>query len=322
MNTSYELALSIARNELSDILKSAFLVALRCKGERGDEVAGFAKALRDLAVNVGPYPEAIDTAGTGGDKSSLFNVSTATALLLAMMNHKVVKHGNRGVSSASGSADLLEALGYKIELSPEEVERALNQSNFAFIFAPIYHPAMKNVMPVRRELKVRTIFNLVGPLSNPARPGYQLLGVAKPWMMDVMAYALKLLGIKKAAVIHGRPGIDEVSPVSTTDVLLIEDGDITRTVLDVSDFGATPIKDLDKLKVSNAEESKEKVLKALSGEGDEAEFLALNAALALHVKDNLDVSDAYRSVKEFIASFDTIEGLRRIVEASGGHPTF
>ena len=322
IRTSYNLATAIAKNELSDVLKSAFLVALRCKGEKGEEVAGFAMALRDLALKVGPYPDALDTAGTGGDKSSLFNVSTATALLLAMMGYKVVKHGNRSVSSNSGSADLLESLGYKIELSPQEVERALSTSNFAFIFAPLYHPAMKNVMPVRRELRVRTIFNLVGPLSNPAKPGYQLLGVAKRWMLELIANALRTLGIKRAAVIHGRPGIDEVSPISTTDIILIDNNEITKTVLDVTDFGIQPLRGLENLKVRNIEESKMKVLKALRGEGDEAKFLALNAALALHVRDNIDVADAFRNVMDFLNSYDTLEGLRRIVESSGGTPTF
>jgi anthranilate phosphoribosyltransferase len=275
-----------------------------------------------LAVKVGPYPEALDTAGTGGDKASLFNVSTATALLLAMMGYKVVKHGNRSISSSSGSADLLEALGYKIELSPEEVDKALRESNFAFIFAPKYHPAMKNIMPVRKELGIRTIFNLVGPLSNPARPNYQLLGVASPQLLLKMAKALSELGIKRAAVVHGRPGIDEVSPISTTDVIIIDNGELKRTVLDVRDFGVTPLQSLEPLRVKDVNESKEKVLKALQGKGPEALFLSLNAALALHVMEVLDVSEAYQRIIEFIHTHDTIEALRKIVEASGGEPTF
>ncbi|UXD21937.1 anthranilate phosphoribosyltransferase [Ignicoccus pacificus DSM 13166] len=322
LEDAYNVALAIAENKIDDVMKSAILVALRCKGEGFNEIAGFAKALRDLAIKVGPFPEALDTAGTGGDKASLFNVSTATAFLLAAMGYPVVKHGNRSVSGISGSADLLEALGYKIDLSPEEVEKALAKSNFAFIFAPKYHPAMKNVMPVRKALGIRTIFNLIGPLSNPARPGYQVLGVSKEWMLEPMAKALSTLGIKRAAVIHGRPGIDEVSPISTTQVYLIEDGEITKSVVDVSDFGARALESLDPLRVSSVEESKEKVLRAFRGEVPEAIFLGLNAAMALHVLSEKDLREAYDEVIDFIKSNDVIERIRRIVEASGGKPTF
>ncbi|ALU12074.1 anthranilate phosphoribosyltransferase [Ignicoccus islandicus DSM 13165] len=322
LEEAYEIAMKITKNEIDDILKSAILVALRCKGEKYTEIAGFAKALRDLAVKVGPFPEALDTAGTGGDNASLYNVSTATALLLAAMGYKVVKHGNRSISGTSGSADLLESLGYKINLTPEEVKIALNSSNFAFIFAPLYHPAMKNVMPVRKKLGIRTIFNLIGPLSNPASPGYQVVGVAEEWMLQPISEALTQFNVERAAVIHGFPGIDEVSPIASTEVVLVNKGDITKTVIDVKDFGIRPLESLDPLRVKSVEESKEKVLRALSGNEPEFTFLLVNASLALHVVSGIDIKDAASSIKEFVDSVDVIEKVRRIVEASGGTPTF
>jgi len=319
---AYELALKIAKNEIDDVKKAGVLVALRCGNERPEEIEGFVKALLDLAVKIGPFKDAIDTAGTGGDRANLFNVSTATAITLAAMGYRVVKHGNRSVSSTSGSADVMEALGYNLNMSPEEAERALEKSNFVYLFAPLYHPAMKNVAPVRKSLGIRTIFNLAGPLSNPARPGYQLVGVSEPWMLEVFAKALNKLGVKRAAVVHGRPGIDEVSPISTTDVYLVTEDGITYTNVDVSDFGAKPLDSLDPLRVSNVEEAKEKFLRALRGEYPEAVFLGVNAAMALHVIEGADVSDAYLRVIDVLTRGEALEKLKEAIEASGGKPRF
>ncbi len=322
VNEAYELALAMAKNEIDDVEKAGALVALRCPRESPSEVEGFVRALLDLAVKVGPFPDAMDTAGTGGDRANLFNVSTATAITLAALGYKVVKHGNRSVTSVSGSADVLEALGYNINMGPEEATEALEKSNFAFLFAPRYHPAMKNVVNVRRKLKIRTIFNLAGPLSNPARPGYQLVGVSEPWMLELFANVLKNLGVKRAAVVHGRPGIDEVSPVSSTDVYLVDEEGITYTNIDVKDFGIDGLDSLDPLKVSNLEEAKTKFLRALRGEEPEAIFLAVNAATALHVREAIDVADAFEKVMDTLRRGEALSKLREAIEASGGIPKF
>lgn len=295
---AYALAMSIAKNEIDDVQKAGFLVALRCGRERPEELEGFVRALLDLAVKVGPFREAIDTAGTGGDRANLFNVSTAAAVTLAAMGYKVVKHGNRSVTSAAGSADVMEALGYNLNLPPEKATEVFERTGFVYLFAPLYHPAMKNVAHVRKNLGIRTIFNLAGPLSNPARPGYQLVGVSEPWMLDVFAKALKNLGVERAAVVHGRPGIDEVSPTSTTEVYFVDRDKISYSVIDVEDFGAKPLESLEPLKVRDIKEAKEKFLRALRGEFPEAVFLGVNAAMAIHVIDGKDVSEAYLEVVE------------------------
>jgi len=319
---AYALAMGMARNELDDAQKAGVLVSLRCGNEKSEEVVGFARALLELAVKVGPFRDALDTAGTGGDRANLFNVSTATAITLAAMGYKVVKHGNRSVTGISGSADILEALGFNINLEPSKVKEMYERVGFAFIFAPLYHPAMKNVAPVRKSLGIRTIFNMVGPLSNPARPGYQLVGVSEPWMLEVLARALRELGVRRAAVVHGRPGIDEVSPVSSTDVYLVDEDGITYTNLDVSDFGATPLESLEPLRVASLEEAKDKFLRALAGEYPEAVFLGVNAAMAIHVLEGIDVSEAYLRVTTTLAKGEAIQKLREVIEASGGTPKF
>ncbi len=322
LDTSYALAMALTSEELNDAQKGALLTALRCGKESFEEIAGFAKALLDKAVKIGPFPEAMDTAGTGGDKASLYNVSTATAITLAAMGFKAAKHGNVGVTSVTGSADILKELGYNIMMSPEEAERAFRESGFVFLFAPVYHPAMKNVAPVRKALRIRTIFNLVGPLSNPARPKYQMVGVSEPWMMEPIAKALQILGVERAAVIHGRPGIDEVSPVSTTEVYMVTPDEITYTTIDVKDFGAKPLESLEPLRVKSVEESKEKFLRALRGEEPEATFLAVNTALALHVREMYDIKESYKEVMEVLKSGAAIEKLREAIIASGGEPKF
>jgi anthranilate phosphoribosyltransferase len=181
---------------------------------------------------------------------------------------------------------------------------------------------MKNVMPVRKKLGIRTIFNLVGPLSNPASPGFQVVGVSEEWMLEPIAKALSMLGVKRAAVVHGRPGIDEVSPISTTQIYTVSEGEISKSVIDVTDFGVQPVESFEHLKVRNVEESKEKVLKALRGEGPEFVFLALNSALALHLTRGVDLMEAYNDIKEFVGTVDVLERVRSIVRASGGEPTF
>lgn len=185
--------------------------------------------------------DCIDVVGTGGDGRNSFNCSTATALTLAGMGYRVVKHGNRAVSSSCGSADALEGLGFPLDVAPEDVRRLLDERNFAFLFAPNFHPAFRNVGPIRRELGIRTLFNLLGPLINPARPTHILLGVARPELVELLAETLRQSHIRKAAVVYGAGGYDEVTPLGPTKMMIVHNGNLTPMSLDPSDYGIQPL---------------------------------------------------------------------------------
>lgn len=191
-----------------------FLVALRMKGETPDEIAGCALAMRSRVLRVEPHrDDLVDTAGTGGDGADTFNISTAAALVAAASGAGVAKHGNRAVSSASGSADVLESLGFNLELSPDRIARSIDELGFGFLYAPAHHPAMRHVAPVRKELSTRTVFNVLGPLTNPAGAPGQVVGVYAPELVPTIAHVLGQLGARRAFVVHGAGGIDELSPV-------------------------------------------------------------------------------------------------------------
>jgi anthranilate phosphoribosyltransferase len=208
------LLLALADGEVADAIKGALLGALRVKGETADEVRGLALAMRDLATPLpgGPIEGLVDTCGTGGDGSGSLNISTAAALLAARCGLKVAKHGNRSVSSRSGSADVLEALGMPLPDSPAAARRQLDATGFTFLFAPLFHPAMKGVAAVRRAIGARTVFNLLGPLTNPARPRHQLIGAYSQAAARRIAQALAGMGVARAFVVHGEPGWDEATP--------------------------------------------------------------------------------------------------------------
>ena len=190
---------------------AAFLTALRAKGETAEEIAGMASVMREKALRVDVDGTLVDTAGTGGDGKGSFNISTAAALVAAAAGLKVAKHGNRAASGICGSADVLEALGVKIDLGPEAVKRCIEKVGFGFMFAPTFHPAMRHAAPVRREMGIRTVFNILGPLTNPARAQCQLLGVADAGLGEKMAQVLKLLGTRRSLVVHGEDGLDELT---------------------------------------------------------------------------------------------------------------
>lgn len=232
----------IFSGETSPAQVASFLTALRMKGESPEEVAGMAEAMRDHAVAVpGEWPDLLDTCGTGGDRSGTFNISTTVAFVAASQGLKVAKHGNRSASSQCGSADVLEALGAHIELSPEHAARLLDQEDLTFLFAPRYHPAMRHVGPIRKELGFPTVFNLLGPLCNPLRPHRQVLGVYKPELVDLMAGALQALGVRRALVVHGHGGLDELSLAGPSQVAEIrEDGTLHRYLADPTAYGLAP----------------------------------------------------------------------------------
>ncbi len=232
----------LTTGEFDESQAAAFLVALRMKGEAASEIAAAVRVLREAMIRLHPPTRPVlDTCGTGGDGSGTFNVSTATAIVVAGAGVPVVKHGNRSVSSKCGSADVLAALGVPIESGPPWAQRSLETRGFAFCFAPHFHPTLARVGPLRRKLGIRTLFNLLGPLLNPAGAEHQLLGVGRADLLDPMAGAIAELGTKRAVLVHGADGLDEVSLSAPTHVSLIENGTITSFTWNPTDFDLKPV---------------------------------------------------------------------------------
>jgi anthranilate phosphoribosyltransferase len=228
----------IMEGEATPAQIGGFLVALRLKGETADEIAGCAEAMREHVLTVRPKrDDLVDTAGTGGDAARTINISTAAALLAAAAGAGVAKHGNRAVSSASGSADVLEALGFRLELPPERIERSIDELGFGFLFAPTHHPAMRHAAPVRRELAARTVFNVLGPLTNPAGARAQVVGVYAPGLVRTIAEVLAQLGSRRAFVVHGAGGIDELSPIGPNLVCEVVEGTVREREIDPLELG-------------------------------------------------------------------------------------
>ena len=228
----------VMRGEATPAQIGGFLIALRLKGETADEIAGFAEAMRAHVVPVRPErADLVDTAGTGGDGAHTLNISTAAALVAAAAGAAVAKHGNRAVSSSSGSADVLEALGFTLELAPEQIARSIDELGFGFMFAPTHHPAMRHAAPVRRELATRTVFNVLGPLTNPAGARAQVVGVYAPELVRTLSDVLARLGARRAFVVHGAAGIDELSPAGPNLVGEVVDGDVRERTIDPLELG-------------------------------------------------------------------------------------
>lgn len=262
---------------------AGLLMGLRVKGETVDEVAGAADAFRERAIPL-PLSERpdLDTAGTGGDRQGTLNLSTAAALVAAAAGLKVAKHGNRSVSSKCGSADLLEEMGVPVDLGPDEAARAIESTGFAFLFAPRFHPAMKAVAPVRRELGVRTLFNMLGPLTNPARARTQLAGVYHPSRAELMARALAAAGVERAIVVSAEAGLDEISPDGVTHVVDASEGEVRRYDLTPEMFGLSP-QPLASVKGGSPRYNARRLEAVLNGERVPARTgVLLNAGAALH----------------------------------------
>src|SRR6266568_2977612 len=230
---AHEVMGSIMSGEATPAQIAGFLIALRAKGETADEIAGCAEAMREHVLPVEPArTDLVDTAGTGGDGARTLNISTAAALVAAAAGAGVAKHGNRAVSSASGSADVLEALGFELEQEPARIARSIDELGFGFMFAPTHHPAMRHAAPVRRELAARTIFNVLGPLTNPAGARAQIVGVYSPLLVPVIADVLAALGARRAFVVHGAGGIDELSPTGPNLLYEVSEGSVRRREID------------------------------------------------------------------------------------------
>jgi anthranilate phosphoribosyltransferase len=259
-----------------------FLVALRLKGETADEITGCAEAMRDHVLAVQPTrTDLVDTAGTGGDGKSTLNISTAAALVAAAAGAGVAKHGNRAASSQTGSADVLEALGFDLELGPERIARSIDALGFGFMFAQAHHPAMKHAAPVRRELGTRTVFNVLGPLTNPARARAQVVGVYSPTLVRPIAEALLQLGAHRAFVVHGAGGIDELSPVGPSLVCEVADGSVHERTIDPEELGLERCK-VEELAGGAPAENADLIRRVLAGEqGGRRDAILLNAAGAI-----------------------------------------
>ena len=274
----------IMRGELSPAITAALLMGLRVKKETIGEISAAAQVMREFAnhVEVDGGPNFVDIVGTGGDGSHTFNISTASMFVVAAAGAKVAKHGNRGVSSKSGSADVLEALGAQINLQAQQVARCIDEIGLGFMFAPNHHPAMKNVAPIRRELGVRTIFNILGPLTNPAAAPNILMGVFHPDLVGIQIRVLKNLGAKHALVVWGKDGMDEISLGAATMVGELRHGEILEYEIHPEDFGM-PMMSHRSLRVENAQQSRAMLLQAIEGKpGTAFEIVSLNAGAALY----------------------------------------
>ena len=310
----------IMRGEGTSAQVAALLMALRVKGETSDEVAGVVQSLRTaMVVLPTATPEdLVDTCGTGGGALTTFNISTAAALLAAGLGVRVAKHGNRSFTSRSGSADVLEALGVVIDMPPAAMARTLEDAGIVFMFAPLMHPALRFVGPVRRELGIPTVMNIVGPLANPARAGRQVVGVAEASRLELLASALATLGTRRALVVHGAPGLDEVSPLGKTDVIEVDNGVITRWTIDPEVAGIRDIEASDLGGGDPAENAAliERVLRGAGPPGARAAVI-LNAAAALYVSGTTEhFNDALARATDGLAKGAGGDALDRLRSAS------
>ena len=278
----------IMEGEATPAQLGAFLTALALKGETTQEIAGMARVMREMALRVEVDGELVDTVGTGGDGKNTFNISTATAFIAAGAGLKVAKHGNRAASGSCGSADVLEALGVQIELSPVAVAQCINEVGVGFMFAPAFHPAMRHAGPVRREIGIRTVFNILGPLTNPAGAQTQLLGVAFPELGGIMAEVLGLLGSHHAMIVHGAGGLDEISLSGDTSVWEVRRGQVEEWTIRVEDTGL-PETPIEAIRGGSKEENAATMLRLFQGEqGAVRDMVLLNSAGVLMVGDKAE----------------------------------
>ena len=305
--------------EMPPALIAGLLVALRTKKETVGEIAAAAKVMREFAtpVHIDDKTYLVDVVGTGGDGAHTFNISTAAMFVAAAAGAKIAKHGNRSVSSKSGSADVLEALGVNLNLTPAGVSQCISEIGAGFMFAPNHHPAMKNVAPVRKELGVRTIFNILGPLTNPADAQHILMGVFHADLVGIQARVLQALNMKHALVVYGRDGLDEISLEGATLVGELKDGTVREYEIHPKDFGLTTAPTAS-FKVGNASESKQIILDILSGaSGPAKDIVCLNAGATLYVADIAkDIASGIAMAKQAIESGAALQKLNAFTAAS------
>ncbi len=311
----------IMAGEATQAQIAGFLVALRAKGETAEEIAGCAEAMREHVLRVHPTrTDVVDIVGTGGDGANTWNISTAAALVAAAAGAAIAKHGNRAASSASGAADVLEALGFRLELPPERIERSIDELGFGFLFAQAHHPAMRHAAPVRRELATRTVFNVLGPLTNPAGARALMLGVYSPELTRTLAEALVQLGATRAYVVHGAGGIDELSPLGPNLVCEVEDGTVREYELDPLDLGVERCAP-EELRGGDPAANAAALRAVLSGEeqGGHRSAVVLNAAGGIAAAGHAEtLREGIAVAREAIDSGASLARLDELVEFSRG----
>ncbi len=329
-NEAYDCMMEMTGGEAGKIKTAAFLTALSMKGETSDEITGFVRAMRKLCIEVSPEIELplVDTCGTGGDILKTFNISTTAAIIAAASDVVIAKHGNRSITSKCGGADILEALGVNINCDKEGVERCLESCGISFIFAPNFHPAMKRIMPIRKELGIRTVFNILGPLTSPANADIQLLGVFDPEYVEIIAEVLNNLGVKRAMVVHGfdendNPAMDEISTIGKTKIATLENGIVTITYIYPEDFSVERSSSKYIKSFETLEENIKIVEDVLSGRNNTPEERArldmclVNAAAILFLAGKAEsLNEGYISAKDLVESGMAIEKLKNFVEIS------
>ena len=305
--------------ELTQAQIAAFLIALRAKGETVDEIAAAAMVMRELSIKVDIQDKAhlIDTCGTGGDGIQTFNVSTVSAFVAAAAGAKVAKHGGRSVSSTCGSADVLEALGVNVNQTPQQVAASVNEIGIGFMFAPNHHSAMKHAAPVRRELGVRTLFNLLGPMTNPANAHRQVMGVFDQRLTTKLAKVLQQLGSEHVLVVHGADGMDEISFTGDTFVAELKNGEVTEYLMNPAQWGLG-LHDVKDIQIQNAEESKAMILAVLNGKpGAARDIVLLNAGAAIYVSGLVDTMQAgIEKAEAVIDSGAALQKLHQLISYS------
>ena len=318
-NLSFEESISTFEKVMSGKVKEEeihdFLTSSSAKGETSDEIAGGVYVLRNKAAQVKVPDDTVDTCGTGGDGKNTLNISTAAALLLSSFGVKVAKHGNKSVSSKCGSADVLEKLNININLGPKEVETSINNTNFGFMFAPGYHSAMKYVGPVRKKIGKRTIFNLIGPLSSPAKVKRQVVGVFDKKLLKIFAEALKNLNLKKALIVHSQDGLDEISPYANTDIVELTNGKITEFVLNPKDLGVKA-GNFDNIVGKDPEYNAKKMKEIFQGKDNDFSIaVCLNAAAGLLVAEkSSSFKEGYEELRKHILSGKVINHISKLVK--------
>lgn len=303
----------IMSGDVSPVITSAFLTALAVKGETEDEIAGAADGMRSKALPFKIDGDALDIVGTGGDKSNSFNISTTAAFVAAAAGVTIAKHGNRAASSKSGTADCLEALGVKIDCEPEVMHKSLVQNKMAFFFAQKYHSAMRFVGPVRKEIGIRTVFNILGPLTNPGHANQMVLGVFSLDYVEKIAYALTKLGVTDALIVYGMDRLDEISASAETKIAEVRNGKIKTYYIKPEDFGFKRVRK-DELLGATAEDNAEITKKILLGKGTQAQntVVAMNAGACIYVaKKDISFEDAVKQAENIIKSgkaYDVLQG--------------
>jgi anthranilate phosphoribosyltransferase len=333
MDESGQIMREVVSGKATSSQTAAFLTALRMKGEGVEELIAFASVMRENGTQIHPYVQnrLVDTCGTGGDKIKTFNVSTASAFVIAGTGVAVAKHGNRAVTSKSGSADVLEKLGLNLNSPPKEVEKAIEIIGIGFLFAPEFHPAMKFAAEPRREIGIRTVFNLLGPLTfnllgpltNPASANAQVLGVYDPKLTEPVAYALKRLGCEEAMVVHGLDGLDEISTIGKTVISHLKNNKVTEIVTSPRTFSVKKATEAD-LKVSTSEESAQTIFRILnckpSIDDPKTEFVLVNAAAGIIVGGKANnFKEGIELARKSIESGAAYSKLERLVVSSGGN---